>query len=71
MKNLIILLHKEKVSTFFATKTMRSFIILTWSKYKPAIINNIFIPNLLYLMIYIQVTYLELDKKTIKKETEN
>ena len=71
MRKLIILLHREKVSTFFATKTMRSFIILTWSKYRPAIIYNIFIPNLIYLFFFILLAYLELDQSGVNKEVED
>jgi hypothetical protein len=58
MKNLIILLKQEKVSPFFSTKAMRSFIMLVWQKYNPAIIYRIFIPNLLYLLSFIMVAYL-------------
>lgn len=60
MKNLIILLKREKVSTFFSTKAMRSFIMLVWSKYNPAIIYRIFIPNMCYMATVITVAYMEL-----------
>jgi hypothetical protein len=59
MKNLIILLKREKVSTFFSTKGMRSFIMLVWSKYNSAIIYRIFIPNMCYMVTFITAIYME------------
>jgi len=67
MKNLIILLKREKVSTFFSTKAMRSFIMLVWSKYNPAIIYRIFIPNMCYMAFFIAVAYTEVSQ-TLKIE---
>ena len=59
MKRLIMLLKREKVSTFFSTKAMRSFIMLAWSRYNPAIIYRIFVPNMLYMVTFITNAYLE------------
>ena len=61
MKMLIILLRREKVSHFFETKAMRSFIMMIWSRYRSAIIERVFIPNLFYLISFITLAYYELD----------
>ena len=61
MKLLIVLLKREKVSSFFATKAIRSFVMLTWGRYRHAIIRYILIPNLLYLFSFITLTYLVID----------
>jgi len=70
MKNLIILLKREKVSTFFSTKAMRSFIMLVWSKYNPAIIYRIFIPNMCYMVTFITVAYMEVGETKRKEEAD-
>lgn len=61
MKKLIFLLKKEKVSMFFETKAIRSFIKMVWTKYKIAIINKIFVWNILYLFSFIILAYFQLD----------
>ena len=65
---LIILLKREKVSTFFATKAIRSFIQLTWSKYRSAIIKYVFIPNLVYLLTFIALASFDLDHMSTLSE---
>ena len=61
MKKLIFLLKQEKVSNFFETKAIRSFIKMVWAKYKIAIVNRVFIWNILYLFSFIILAYCQLD----------
>ena len=61
MKNLIFLLKQEPVSEFFEMKAIRCFIKMIWNKYKIAIVQKIFVWNILYLFSFISLAYFELD----------